>query len=366
MALLELPVVELSGTPVEMGRRHGAALADPIRAFVSQRLRAAKVYLWEHGLRDRAEADLRAAGQGCLDALAAWDAEGHVEHLATAAAAGVDPVELYIAGNLTDVREVVSMPLAPRPDPGREGCSTALVPASHSADGAVIAAQTWDLNPTDLDFVVALHRRPGNGPECWTITCAGCPVLMGLNAHGLAFGTTNIRVRGCRPGVPYLSILHRVARAGTRAEALGIISGAPRCAAHTYWVADAGGATDLECTSERCLARDTSQGPLNRTNHCLDAEHARNEEEPPTRSSRARFTRVGARLARGGLDVAALTALFADRSDGVDSVNRYAEDAQGTITDACMIAVPARRELHACRGSADRGRWVRFGFDPAR
>ena len=51
-----------------------------------------------------------------------------------------------------------------------------------------------------------------------------------------------------------------------------------------------------------------------------------------------------------------------DRSDGVDSINRFAEDEQGTTTNACVIAVPARRELWACRGSADRGEWVRLRF----
>jgi hypothetical protein len=51
-----------------------------------------------------------------------------------------------------------------------------------------------------------------------------------------------------------------------------------------------------------------------------------------------------------------------DRSDGVDSINRYTEDAQGTTTNACVIAVPARRELWACRGPADRGEWRQLTF----
>jgi isopenicillin-N N-acyltransferase-like protein len=356
--MLALPLIELAGTPTEMGRAHGTALAERIRAFVDQRLRAARAYLWEQGRRDAG--DLLARGRDCLAALAAWDADGHAEHVATAAAAGVDAVELFTAANMTDVRDLLLLRGGPAAEV--EGCSTALVPAAASADGQVIAAQTWDLNPTDLDFVVACHRRPAQGPECWTITCAGCPSLMGMNAHGVAFGTTNIKVRGCRVGVPYLPILHRMARARDRNEALALVESAPRCAAHTYWAADAGGAGDLECSAERCWRRDAGARPLNRTNHCLDAVHAAHEAEAPSASSRARLARVAGVLEEGGITVAAVRQLFTDRSDGVDSVNRYAEDQQGTTTNACMIAVPARRELHACRGPADRGIWVKLAF----
>ncbi|MEA1619090.1 hypothetical protein SOQ14_09185 [Erythrobacter sp. T5W1-R] len=58
--------------------------------------------------------------------------------------------------------------------------------------------QTWDLNGPDVDYVIALHRLPDDGPETWTVTCAGCQTLMGMNAHGLAVGTTNLKTRGAR------------------------------------------------------------------------------------------------------------------------------------------------------------------------
>lgn len=361
MNLLPLPTLTVRGSPAEMGRQHGAALRAAIRGFIDQRQRAAKVYLYERGIRDLEP--LNAITAACLDALRSWDHDGWIEHQATAEAAGVDPVALYLTANMTDVRDVLALPApAQTPAAEAEGCSTALVPGSHTADGAVLVAQTWDLNPTDLEFVVAVQRLPDHGPEQWTVSCTGCPSLMGMNAHGLAFGTTNIRVRGGRPGIPYLSLLHRAARCGDRAAAAALVGSASRCAAHTYWFADVGGALDLECSTDRSVRRDADQGPLNRTNHCLDAQHQASEGEAPSSSSKARLQRVGQRLAAGRLDVAAIKTLFADRNDGVDSVNRFAEDNQGTATDACLIAVPARRELHACRGSADRGAWTVLPF----
>jgi hypothetical protein len=64
----------------------------------------------------------------------------------------------------------------------------------------------------------------------------------------------------------------------------------------------------------------------------------------------------------GNLDVAAIRRLFADRSDGVDSINRRPEDAQGTTTNACIVCVPQERKLWVCRGPADRGRWCELRF----
>jgi hypothetical protein len=188
-ALLTLTQIHACGTPAELGRAQGEQLKPLIGAFVAQRLRAAKVYLHERGIRD--EQTFRDLGRRCLDALKSWDPDGWVEHMALAEAAGIDAVDLYTTGNMTDIRDILALPAVA----DAEGCTTALLPGSHTADGVVIAAQTWDLNPTDLEFVVAVHRQPSNGPETWSVTCAGCPTLVGMNAHGVAVGTTNIKTR---------------------------------------------------------------------------------------------------------------------------------------------------------------------------
>jgi isopenicillin-N N-acyltransferase-like protein len=347
--MLTLPVIEVAGSPRAMGRAHGEAVRAMVRDFIADRVRAGAVFVRQR----RRDSDLLATAAACLERLRAWHPAGWDEHQGVAEGAGVDPVELYAAGNLTDVRDAAAF--APCAD--AEGCTTALVPPAASATGATLAAQTWDLNPPDLAFVIALRRRPDIGPATLSVTCAGCPNLMGLNAAGLAFGTTNLKVHGVRTGIPYLSLLHRISGCATRAEAAALLSAAPRAAAHSYWLADAAGVEDWECTAWSAERR-PGDGPLCRTNHCLAAAHAAREDEPPTASSQARLAAARARLAAGGIDVAALKNLFADRGQGLDSINRYAEDGTGTATNACMVAEPAADRLHACRGPADRGAWV--------
>ncbi|MCX8039842.1 MAG: C45 family peptidase [Planctomycetota bacterium] len=350
--MLTLPLVEVAGEPRAMGRAHGEALRAAIRDFVAERVRAGELFV-----RQRRRGDFLAAAAACLEQLAAWDPEGWDEHQGIAEAAGVDPVALYAAANLTDVRDVACF--RPCASAEREGCTAVLVPATHSATGAPLAGQTWDLNPPDVAWGIALRRRPKRGPPTVSVTCAGCPNLIGINAWGLAFGTTNLKVHGVRPGIPYLSLLHRLSRCRDRGEAGAVLAAAPRAAAHSYWLADPAGVEDWECTALQARRR-AGNAPLARTNHCLEPALAADEDEPPTASSRARLARAEQALSLAAaqpLGIGDLQRLFADRSAGGDSINRYPEDESGTATNACAIVEPARALLHACRGPADRGQW---------
>jgi hypothetical protein len=356
MSLLKLPLVECRGDARTLGNQQGEALRERINAFIAQRLAAFAQYSGERG--GPGVPQFLAAGAACLRAFELWDPEGAAENAGIAEAAGVSAEALYGSTNMTDVRDVLLLPSS-KTD---EGCTSLLVPPALSRSREIIVGQTWDLNPTDLDFVVAVHRKPTQGPETWSVTCAGALSLTGMSALGVAVGTTNIKTKRSRVGVGYLSLLHRAIRAPSAAEAESLVRGAPRAAAHTYWLADARSAMELECDPESVVQRRAEAEPLARTNHCLAEGMRALEGEPATASSQKRLARADGELRRGAHDVASLKALMQDRSDGVDSINRYTEDEQGTTTNACVIAVPAQRELWACRGPADRGEWVQLKF----
>lgn len=355
--MLDLPRFEFHGTPTDIGHQHGEALREKITAFVSLRLDAARVYLAERGMRD--EQAFLNIGRKCLAKLQAWDPEGHQEHCAVAEAAKVDPIALYTIGNMTDIRDVLALPAKAAE---MEGCTATLIPPSHAKGKQLIAAQTWDLNPGDVDYVVAIKRKPTVGHATWSVTCAGCPSLVGMNDTGLMVGTTNIKVYGSRIGIPYLSLLHRMIRSSSFTEAARVLETSHRAAAHTYWVADRNQAAMWECTATDQPRRDLHDVPFAQTNHCQVSVHQSDEGEPATESSEARLTRMRQIASQGSHDVASIRAAFADRSSGVHSINRYAEDNQGTATNCCLIGIPTRRELHACRGPADRGQWEQLTF----
>lgn len=357
--LLDLPQLTVRGTPHAIGRQYGQHFRSLIGAFVADRFAAVEAYLDERG--HKGAGPLLAAGAACLAAARAFDPVGHAEHLGISEGAGIDPVLLFAAANMTDVRDVIILPGDPLVVED-EGCTATLLPPAITATGTAMQGQTWDLNGPDVDYVIALHRLPDDGPETWTVTCAGCQTLMGMNAHGIAVGTTNLKTRGAQVGVPYLSVLHHALAQPTLTAASAVVEHAPVAGAHSYWIGDCHGAVEWERTPANAFLRSTANGPLARANHCLFAANiARETDLSP--STHARMARAEALLAASGQHtVASLKALFADRGDGPLSISRFAEDQSGATTNAVVICNPADRELWACRGPSDRGVWVRLSF----
>ena len=362
---MNLETLDVHGTPRELGLSQGEAFRSRIEAFVQIRLAAVRSYMTERGQPEGWEL-LFEVGAKSLSLFANWDPDGYAEHQGIADGANIDFLQLFICANMTDMRDAVLLcaqsgrPLERLPD---EGCTSVLIPSSHTQNGNPLVGQTWDLNPPDVEHIVAVRRRPHEGPQTWSVTCNGCLSLMGMNEYGLAVGTTNIKTYGSRPGVGYLSILHRALRAHSVDEAKGVVQNAPHAGAHTYWLADGAQQIEWEASPNETHLRTTEEGPLWRTNHCLSEEHRLKEGEVVSESSKKRFLRVEDWFKEcADFDKDALIRIFSSRSDGVHSVNRYPEDEQGTATNAVFIADPITKTAWACRGPADRGTWVTLSF----
>jgi isopenicillin-N N-acyltransferase like protein len=364
----ELEQLTVRGSFYEMGQQYGAHFKEKIQAFAQMRLDSAAAYFAEWG-RGSVE-ELKAKGAACWELAQGFHPEGAQEHMGIAAGAGLEPALLYAVTNMTDVRDVVLLPDVPPPDED-EGCTSAL------ASGALCAppftqglyGQTWDLNPPDIDFIAAIHRLPDEGPETWTVTCVGCLTLVGMNQYGLSVGTTNLKTWRSQVGVGYLSVLHKALSQSSHAQAAEVFASAPVAGAHSYWLGSELGGFEWERSPHYSFARacESSTPPraLGRSNHCLFEPHQQIEGVKVTPSSAARVQRADELLNAAPVSLEALKAIFADRADGIHSINRYPEDLQGTTTNAVAISDPAARVFHACRGSADRGLWYELGFERA-
>ncbi|MBH5323181.1 C45 family autoproteolytic acyltransferase/hydolase [Aurantiacibacter sediminis] len=349
----------VTGSPQDMGREYGRLCRDKVHRFVEDRESAVRIYLTERGF-DGLD-DLFAAGAACLEQVKSFHPAGYSEHFGIAEGAAIDPVRLFTTANMTDVRDILILPEISPPTED-EGCTAALLPPEITRDGNALQGQTWDLNGPDVEHIIALHRIPDNGPETWTVTCAGCQTLMGMNAHGVTVGTTNLKTHGAKVGVPYLSVLHLALQQGSLAEASEVVGKAPVAGSHSYWMGDAEQGVEWERTPQAAFDRTTKSGALARSNHCLFDENISLETDL-SESTRERCSRMKTLLGQAtDHSVDSLKQLFADRSDGRLSINRFAEDNSGATTNAVVVCNPADRELWACRGPADQGIWEQLEF----
>lgn len=356
-ALLDLPLIELQGTPRQLGEQLGEATRSQTRELFERRLAAAIRAAREYsGKSFNAEQVLDVARSGLLIS-ESYDPTGYEEFLGIARGAGLASEELYVTQGLTDLRDVLAFSGAT----GDEGCSAFIVGGNRSADGNLLVGQSWDLLFDNLPYVRLVHRKPSdNSPETWSLTLTGCLTLIGLNSEGIAVGNTNLRTKDVRPGLQYLSVLHRAIRSRTLEEAVEAVRNAPRSAAHYYYVADANGqAIGLECSATRCEPLYPQNGLLIHCNHALTAPIAELEAVSPESSTSCRQNRLSFLMEShgAGIGVDDIKEMLSDHEGGEDAICRHGENAADVATNACVIMSPQTREIHACRGPAHSSQW---------
>ncbi|MEN8160826.1 MAG: C45 family peptidase [Myxococcota bacterium] len=349
-----LRLLRFEGTPTQMGEAFGESCRDEIAALYALRLENALDQARRYGGRSAQEADLLALAGACLEASAAWHPAGADELRGIARGAALAPEKVLAMNGLTDLRDALAWGAPPDT---ATGCTAFIVQRDQTADGQLWAGQTWDLGTDNLPYVVAVERRPREGPETWCVTTVGCLSLMGMNAAGVAIGTTNLRTTDARVGVPYLSVIHAALEARSAADVAQRILDAPRAGGHSYIVVDRhGGAYTLECTARQARRMALRGGFHVHTNHCQLAEHRALEAALSLASSEARLARMRELLRDGArIDHAHLSRCLADTANGKLAICR--DDFDGISTNAALLVSPDGPTLTACQGLPTTAPW---------
>lgn len=351
-------IVRLAGSPREMGEAFGEVSRAEIHELYRRRVDNAIAQALKYGGQRVSEPDLLAVAAASLEVTRAYDPEGFAELEGIAHAADLPVVRVLAMNGLTDFRDVLSWPGNPpaalmAADLG--GCTA--IAAQRDRAGEVVCGQTWDLATDNLPFVIGVVRQPTGRPVTRTLTTDGCLSLIGLNDRGIAVGTTNVRTKDARPGVNYLSIIHKALGAERFEDAVQAITTAPRAGAHYYYVCDAERVALIECSAERAERRDLDAGVAVHANHCLWPENQAIEGSTPTSSSRFRQARME-RLAEEAerLSPEVIAGFFADCEGGDDAICR--DDIDGLNTNGAVVMAPARGLIRIVHGVPSRGRWI--------
>lgn len=354
---MPLRIIELAGTPHDMGYAHGQQLASEVHALAEERQRLCEKELGEAGI-SVSRADVLGLAKQHLDIQAEHAASVHSEFCGIADGARIPAEELLIGNGYTDFRDVLKLNASPPHE-----CTSFLVKPSASADGCTYLGQTWDMHASAEPLVVVFRRQPKDGPQSITLTTAGCLSLVGVNENGLALGNNNLVPTDARPGVIYLAMIHDFLSQRSFERAKAAITDAPRASGHNYYLADASGqALDVETTAERHVEIDPPAGTYAHANH-YEAEALKGlQMDAPGKSSLARKERLSALLsdAEGAIDVARLHECLSDTCGGEETgICRHGE----VRSCAAAVMCPQRREVWACQGPPDVNELARIGFD---
>jgi isopenicillin-N N-acyltransferase-like protein len=248
---LPFQVIELSGTPAEIGTAHGQALREPI------------TFLYQHYLqrfyRNQAQR-LVAMGTARLfssHVLPEHQAEIH----AIAEATGLAPDEVMLGQCFLDLLPMTA-------------CSTVALPAASSPDGIPRMGRNLDFpsfNIADKHSVLLIVRPEGKNAFAAVSWPGLVGVLTGMNEHGLTLANMEVdRERRFPTAMPY-TLLYRTVLENCRtvAEAITLLENTPRQSANNLMLMDAAGdRAVVEITPESItVRRAAADQPLVSTNH---------------------------------------------------------------------------------------------------
>ena len=230
-------VLDIAGSPAEMGAAHGTAFADEIRRYADERIDLVCDGRWSGGPLGRDE--VIAIAESMIPAHEAFDPDLHTEMEAMAAAAGLSLPEAVIVGGFTDFVDAVSAVTGgPAPISVLEDDCTALIVPDERADGAGYLAQTWDMHDLATDHVLLLRIHPDDAPAARVFTTTGCLGQIGMNSEGVCVGINNLNALDGRPGVAWTSVVRGMLRTSTAADALAVLLDADLAGAHNFVIFD--------------------------------------------------------------------------------------------------------------------------------
>lgn len=354
-------VLTFSGSSREIGRAFGEACREQIHAFYDLRVQNALMQAKQHGDRDVEERHLLDVARRSMGPTERFHPEGFAELEGIAEGSAMSVEKVVAMNGLTDYRDVLAWH-GDLEDFG--GCSSFIVQKDLTDDGSVLSGQTWDLATDNMPFVIGVIRKPTDGPETRCLTTVGCLSLIGMNEHGIAVGTTNVRTEDARPGVNYLSLIHRALASATLVEAAKAIKSAERAGAHFYYLTDhAGRALAIETTAHLFHKDEVRHGRYVHCNHCLVPAHIEIEGNTPSISSHARQKRVEALIdeAKGKANLSAMKAAMADHENGDNAICRH--DFGGISSNGAVVMSSTTKRIEACHGLPCEATWIDLSFE---
>ena len=355
-------VLDVAGTPEEMGHAHGAAFAEEIRHYTEERIELVMSGRWSGGPMERADVlDLAETmiipHEKHSPALAA-------EMHAMARAAGITSAEAIVVGGFTDFVDTVRAAVggAHPPTVVEDDCTAFIVPDHRSAEGNGFFAQTWDMHDTATEHVILLRVNPTDGPASLVFTTCGALGQMGMSEDGVCVGINNLTATDGVAGVTWPQVVREAINQPSAQRAKDAVLGADLAGGHNFSVFDAEGyGYSIEAMPSARPFERLGDDALVHTNHTL-AEATTAVQGPRDATMQASSVRrlevAQAFLDRDDLDVDDMIALTRDP----EAVCQVARDPYRVESSGAVVMRPRTREFWACWGLPSDNEFQKIGF----
>lgn len=256
-------VVEVAGTPRELGRAHGEAA----RGLIGQGLDAwLAVVGGDTDLTATAYVDSFLGATDFLKAIELFTPR-LLEEVRGIAEGSNQRFEDVLAYQMMDEEWAYRTALQGARARSIEACSAAGVLRD---DGTAVVGQNMDL-PSHFDGTqVLLRTRPDDGVAVMVFTPAGLIGTTGMNEHGVGVCVNALfQIRNRQKGLPVAFVLRGALAQRSARDAASLLKTVPHATGQNYLVGDPGRVEDYECSPAGAVEVPASGAQVLHTNHVL-------------------------------------------------------------------------------------------------
>jgi isopenicillin-N N-acyltransferase-like protein len=347
-----IPVLDLAGTPGQIGAAHGESQRERIReyadVFLGFMVKNAAVSITEESMWARWAPQV-GVNQRMAPAL--------IEEMqGIARGAGLPFERIFLLNSLLDLNCFRYFDMLDN----FGACSTFAV-VSEAGTGKTLIGQTYDMAEFHQKYVTLLRLKPSQGPRQLVFTFCGIVGAAGQNEHGIAVNINYLSARDAGYGRLHSVTVRQILAQKALADALTPPVCAPRAGGAHYLIADAhGNINSIETTATKHAIFYPEGNAIGHTNHYLaprlqDVEYIR---PGSIGSSLARFTALRRFLRDKGneLTVQGLKELTRNHTSYPRSICAHGAEfepagAKGRTVSA-MVQVPADHVIHITQGCA--------------
>jgi isopenicillin-N N-acyltransferase-like protein len=347
-----IPVLDLAGTPSQIGAAHGESQRERIREYADVFLG----WLVKNAAVNVTEADLWARWSPQV-AFNQRVAPALVEEMqGIARGAGVPFERIFLINSLLDLNCFRYLEMMDN----FAGCSTFAV-VREAGSGKALIGQTYDMPELHQKFVTLLRLKPAQGPRQLVFTFCGIVGAAGQNEHGIAVNINYLSPQDAGLGRLHSVVVRQILAQKALADALTPPVSAPRAGGAHYLISDTdGNITSIETSGTRHALFYPEGNAIGHTNHYLaprlqEVEHIRLAS---IGSSLARYVALRRYLREKGdqLTIEGLKELTRNHTSYPRSICAHGADFEPAgsrgRTVSAMVQIPADHAMHITHGCA--------------
>jgi isopenicillin-N N-acyltransferase like protein len=356
----QLPVIEVSGSPSEIGYFHGEQCKERIQDALGKFLEYMRLNanLSKERLIELSSPYVPYANEYAPDLVE--------EMKGIARGSGLPFEEIFVWNSLsTDVMELcLSSPL---PNPSGFGCTSLAVSGGLEAEAAFVAQNLdWPSNLQGNTILLRIHPR--GGPKSLVLSVAGRLGFAGLNGHGVGLCVNKLSSSDNRIGVPNQLIFRKILQQRTIGESLGVLLYTKRAAGMNYVIMDKyGESINIEATATTSDLLYGFRGSVVHSNH-YTAERLKPFERLPACfvDSIPRLNRVSRLLSgrQGKVSLDGIQEIFRDHANFPHSICRHSDERVHEFarmkTIASIITNPRTGKLWCAFGNPCESPYVEY------